>query len=651
MVLPKAANESSQDSADNKTPRAMSNEEAPKKLGKNAKKRLARKSNEQKPTPSDNLTHKFSQLNVQKGNQEHKPRRSGTSRQKKPNPRSPNKSVSTCEQTYPDFWTPQQVDKGLQDKTLISGTFRINKNNYRTAYVTHPDGGVDVTIEGMLARNRALESDVVVVRILQDTPGVRTGEVVYIKSAEHSRTCVGSVQNFNKNHKYLLFIPRDSRFPRMRVYKMDWPSSLQNADEKEVLNVLYYAKLESWTNTKYGVGCITKEVGKNGDVEVETKAILLENDLDVTPYGVEMDKFYPSVPFKIPQTEISKRVDYRDKCVFTIDPLTAKDLDDALSCEELDNGNVKIGVHISDVSYFLKPDNDLDKAAAFKATSIYMVESVYHMLPKNLCMMCSLLPGLDRLSFSVFWEMTRQGDVISSEFRKTVINSCTQLAYEHAQEMLEACDDQELDCTKFPAILHDYKLSYLTHLVKILQSIALQLRQKRFHNGALRIDQPKLSFKLNPQTSLPESFTIQQLQDSNKLIEEFMLLANITVAQHLYQNLPQTAFLRAHLEPQPRMLKDLQDFLKSVGVTLNIESSKSIQQSLLSIEQKLDQEVVQGVMLVVNNLCSKAMTRAHYFCVGKIVDEEELRHYALSVDRYTHFTSPIRRYADIVVHR
>lgn len=437
----------------------------------------------------------------------------------------------------------------------------------------------------------------------------------------------------------------------MRVYKMDWPSSLQNADEKEVLNVLYYAKLESWTNTKYGVGCITKEVGKNGDVEVETKAILLENDLDVTPYGAEMDKFYPSVPFKIPQTEISKRVDYRDKCVFTIDPLTAKDLDDALSCEELDNGNVKIGVHISDVSYFLKPDNDLDKAAAFKATSIYMVESVYHMLPKNLCMMCSLLPGLDRLSFSVFWEMTRQGEVVSSEFRKTVINSCTQLAYEHAQEMLEACDDQELDCTKFPAILHGYKLSYLTRLVKILQSIALQLRQKRFHNGALRIDQPKLSFKLNPQTSLPESFTIQQLQDSNKLIEEFMLLANITVAQHLYQNLPQTAFLRAHLEPQPRMLKDLQDFLKSVGVTLNIESSKSIQQSLLSIEQKLDQEVVQGVMLVVNNLCSKAMTRAHYFCVGKIVDEEELRHYALSVDRYTHFTSPIRRYADIVVHR
>lgn len=606
-------------------------DEPVKKLGKNAKKKLHKKNKDNSGgSKGENIVvEKLAQLKVK--------------------PKNDTKKKEQIEETFAPYWTLEQVEQGLKDGTLISGSFRINKNHYMTAYITHPKGGADVVIEGTLARNRALESDIVIVRIIEDTATGRTGEVVYISVYNHSRTCVGSVKDFNINHKYVLFSPRDSRFPRMRIQSLDWPDSFRNAKQEDIAKVLYYARLTSWSNIKYATGTIIKEVGKNGDIEVETKAILLENDLDSTPHDVSLDKFY-TFPYIIPKAELDKRLDYRQQCVFTIDPLTAKDLDDAVSCEELENGNYKIGVHISDVAHFLKPCNDLDNAVAFKATSIYMVESVYHMLPKNLCTLCSLLPGQERLAFSVFWEITKDADIISSTFAKTVINSCTQLAYEHAQLMLETHIDK-LNVKDFPQILHNYKLSYISRIVNILQSVALKLRRKRFNNGALKIDQPKLSFKLNAQTCLPEGFSIQEAKDSNKLIEEFMILANMTVAKYLYDNLPKTAFLRAHQEPQPKMLKDLQDFLKNVDINLNIESSGMIQQSLLNIEQTLNPDVVQGVMLVINSLCSKAMTRAHYFCASDNKDEKDLRHYALSIDRYTHFTSPIRRYADIIVHR
>ncbi|CAK1556232.1 unnamed protein product [Leptosia nina] len=536
---------------------------------------------------------------------------------------------------------------------------RINPKQFQHAYVSSTDRSEqDVFIDGIKNRNRALEGDIVIVQLLEekdngekketekdnDDVKQKKGKVVYIKERIHTRTCIGSLKLMpDKNRQKALFIPRDYRFPRLDIPCTFWPDNFYT-DSDKYENTLFSAKILDWFDIRFALGKIVCNIGESGDMQSETKAILAQTDVDITPFGPEVRHLFPHLDYVIPEEEIKLREDCRKLCIFSIDPNNCRDIDDAVSCRKLENGNFEVGVHISDVSHFLTENTMLDEKVAEKATTIYMVEKAYHMLPDELCMLCSLFPGVDKLAFSVFWEISDDAEISRPRFSKSVIHSCCQLAYEHAQAILEGNIDTEL---KFPEIYNGFKYSQIQETIKNLGNISSILRRRRFEGGALRIDQPKVSFTLSPSNGMPESFCIYKSKESHQLIEEFMLLANMSVATKIYEDYPKLAFLRCHPEPSGYMLKQLAKALKPMGIDLEITSAGDIYRSLQPYVGPTSND--RGKAMVLSMLCAKPMARAKYFCAGGYV--EDFHHYALNVPLYTHFTSPIRRYADIMVHR
>lgn len=389
----------------------------------------------------------------------------------------------------------------------------------------------------------------------------------------------------NQSKQYVAFIPRDSRIPRIKIEAKGCPPNFYKHPNR-FESMLFKVKIDYWKEIKYAIGTIMDQVGITGDLESETQALLTEYNLDTTPFPHDYLQFIPfSDGERQDQEEMQHREDLRKECVFTIDPLTARDLDDAVSCKELPNGNLLIGVHISDVSFFLLEGTPLDHMVCKKATTIYLVNNVYHMLPQELCMRCSLLPGVDKRAFSVFWEITKTGQILCYRFSRSVINSCSQLAYEHAQSMIENPEHKFKD-DELPMIHGGFTYTDLSKTVNALQSIALILREKRFSDGALRIDQTKLLFRLDQDSGEPTEYFVYENKDAHRLIEEFMLLANITVARQIVKDFPKLAFLRCHDSPNQRLLEDVKRQLESFKLDLDISTSKSIQQSVFNIQMQ-----------------------------------------------------------------
>uniref|UniRef100_A0A6E8VTR5 DIS3-like exonuclease 2 n=1 Tax=Anopheles coluzzii TaxID=1518534 RepID=A0A6E8VTR5_ANOCL len=581
---------------------------------------------------------------------------------------------------------------------VIEGFVRINARNNMQSFVDDASQVGNVYINSILLRRCAMEGDRVRVFVMPKAPsddsatspnangndesaeedatqqagGKSTqnsvGFVVAILEKRHNRQCVGKFLAAAPGKKhYRVFMPRDMRIPPVRVFKQDWPNALlstniaklkDDKEEKEdrkvpqtgdvdVTEVLYQAEIIEWQD-EVPIGTILKSIGKCGVLEVENESILVEHNLDVTPYGEAILAQLPAVPYCIPQEELERREDLRGECIFTIDPATARDLDDALSCKQLENGNYQIGVHISDVTYFLRESSPLDELVKLRATSIYMVDTVYHMLPKQLCNTCSLLPGEDKLAFSVFWEMQPDGTVLSTRFARTVINSCSQLSYEHAQLMLDnpSCEVEEV---QFPEIMHGYNAKQLCKIVNTLQSIAVQLRQRRMDDGCLKINQPKLTFRLDPATGRPIEYGVYKVRPSNEMIEDFMLLANTSVANAIYKAFPEISLLRAHSPPAENMMKNLVRTLSLHGHALSYTTPKDIRECMETIITT--SENPDATRSVLSVLLAKPMIRAQYYCSLYATTPEHFMHYALAIPMYTHFTSPIRRYADCLVHR
>nr|XP_026500035.1 DIS3-like exonuclease 2 [Vanessa tameamea] len=550
----------------------------------------------------------------------------------------------------------EEVELGLQNNTLLEGVLRINPKQFQHSYVSSTDRSEqDVLIDGIKNRNRALEGDVVIVQYIDseseenndsnEDNKQKRGKVVFIKEKVHTRLCIGKLKLMpDKNRQRALFVPRDHRIPRLNIPFTNWPDNFYQ-DSKSYENTLFSAKIIDWFDVRFALGKLDCNIGESGDMQTETKAILAQTDLDITPFGPEVRHLYPRLDYTIPEEEKNIREDCRKLCIFSIDPANCRDIDDAVSCKKLDNDNYEIGVHISDVAHFLTENTILDEKVAEKATTIYLVEKAYHMLPDDMCMLCSLFPGVDKLAFSIFWEVTESGIVISHRFAKTIIHSCCQLAYEHAQAVLECKENAE---DNFPEIYNGFNYQDVYQTIKILGKLSAIFRKNRFEGGALRINQPKVSFHLSPVNGLPDSFCIYQSKESHQLIEEFMLLANMTVAKRIYDDHPQLAVLRCHPTPSIFMLRQLAKSLKPMGIDLEISSAGDLQRSLLSYAGPDSED--RGKGMVLNMLCAKPMTRAKYFCAGG-QSEEDFHHYALNVPLYTHFTSPIRRYADIMVHR
>ncbi|CAH1775460.1 unnamed protein product [Owenia fusiformis] len=491
--------------------------------------------------------------------------------------------------------------------------------------------------------------------VLMDVPDSclqPTARVVFILERWHSRASTGNIKPMqDKNPNFALFVPIDHRVPRIMIPMADCPHKFLERPEDHC-NTLFIARITDWDETSnYPRGNLARSLGEAGQIEPETEGMLIENDIDYSEFSQKAIDCLPikTLPWKIPESELKERRDFRDECVFTIDPATARDLDDAMHCKHLGDGLYEIGVHIADVSYFLEEGTELDNVAGRRATSVYLVQKVIPMLPRILCEeLCSLNPAEDRLTFSVVWKMTEEGEILDEWFGRSVICSCVKMAYDHAQGFIEN-PDRDWTREELPPILEKFKVKEIKEKVLNLDKIAKQLRKQRFDQGALRLDQVKLSYALDKETGMPCGYSVYQQKDSNKLIEEFMLLANMAVAHRISKMFPEKALLRRHAAPQGKMMEELADVCSNMGVPIDASSSATLHTSLLKYVGPDVYSQARSQILTV--LCSKPMQMAKYFCTGCLEEEALWRHYALSVPRYTHFTSPIRRYADVIVHR
>ncbi|MEI7787648.1 MAG: ribonuclease R [Chlorobiaceae bacterium] len=379
-------------------------------------------------------------------------------------------------------------------------------------------------------------------------------------------------------------------------------------------------------------GKVLEILGKAGDSAVEVSAIARSRGIDET-FDAKLLDFAASIREGITDEDLKDRLDIREKTVFTIDPVDAKDFDDALSIESLEDGLYSIGVHIADVSHYVPENSPLDREALKRATSVYLVDRVIPMLPARLSeQVCSLNPGVDRMAFSVFFTMTADGEVRKHEFHKTVIHSKRRFAYEDVEE-----------------ILKQGKGDYVAEL-QLLDRLSVILREKRFKHGGLDFETEEVRFKLGNKGEPLEVIKKERL-GSHRLIEEFMLLANRKVAKYLTKTFkenkkePQPVIYRVHDFPQQEKVLILANFVKRLGFDLKLNRGKEGPIVSATVLRHLLQEVKgTNVEFLVNELVLRSMSKAVY-------TGDNAGHYGLGFEHYTHFTSPIRRYPDLIVHR
>ncbi|KAI9357436.1 hypothetical protein BD770DRAFT_344738 [Pilaira anomala] len=614
--------------------------------------------------------------------------------------RSTSKSVSSTQKyVHPDdinhtkrknFFKPYMDPVEMERKSLLGdlckGQIRLTKNRY-DAYVVCDELESDIYIGGLKSRNRALDGDLVVVRLIdvdevwsareadrkersnepeaipqdenEDSNNshkpLYCGEVVGISLRSPNSKFVGTIiqprtpSNNNQNNaqpgrnnrsplRIAWFKPSNPRIPLIILRDQDIPKDLTENPEFYKTN-LYAATLSYWPiHDTSPTGKLLEWIGPLGEMGTENSALLADNNIITLPFTPVALSGLPEMPWTIPSYELEKRMDLRHELVFSIDPESAKDLDDALHFKVLEDGFYEVGVHIADVSYFLKRGSCLDEEALRRGTSTYLVGNVIPMLPTLLCEeLCSLNPGVDRLAFSVIWKMDAYGKILSTWFGKTVIHSKCKLSYEDAQRVI---DGEEL---RSDITLHgNHSVSHLSASIFMLNKLAMEMRKKRFMYGSLTLGSMKFKVNLNAEGQ-PSSIEKIVTTEANHLVEEFMLCANISVAKKISDVFPKEALLRRHDPPLERRLTKFIELMEELGFDFSGDSAGALQVSF----DKIEDEDVKEVLLV---LAIRCMQRAKYFCAGKMEAERYL-HYALNEPVYTHFTSPIRRYADVVVHR
>jgi protein SSD1 len=437
--------------------------------------------------------------------------------------------------------------------------------------------------------------------------------------------------------KIVWFKPTDKRVPLIAIPTEQAPPDFVQNSEAYVDKLFVACIKRHPISSLHPFGTLVEELGPIGDIEVETSALLKDCNFPTEDFTENVLKCLPPTPWTIPEREFEVRRDLRQERVFTIDPDTAKDLDDALSIKLNDDGTYDVGVHIADVSYFVKPNTALDRDARKRATSVYLVQRAVPMLPPTLSeQLCSLNPGQERLAFSVIFTMDKEAKVINKWFGKTVIKSAAKLAYADAQKVIDGHVLGDL------VVAPEHDASDIAHDIKVLEGLAKHMRARRFQNGTLNLDSLRLSFKLDD-NGLPTDCWQYTSTDANELIQEFMLLTNIAVAQHVAVHLPEQALLRRHDTPIDRRLNTFVERAARLGYEMDVSSAGALMKSFDAIADPTARRLLEL-------LSFKATHRAKYFCAG-MLDIAKYQHYALNVPLYTHFTSPIRRYADVLVHR
>ncbi len=404
------------------------------------------------------------------------------------------------------------------------------------------------------------------------------------------------------------------------------------------------AKLTDWPeNSKNPFGKITQVLGKPGEHDTEIHSILLEYGLP-HEFPTQIEDEAKKLPIEITKEEVLKRRDMRGDLTFTIDPKDAKDFDDALSFTKLENGNYEIGIHIADVSHYVQPGTKLDDEAYDRATSVYLVDRVVPMLPEMLSNgVCSLRPNEEKLTFSAVFEMNEKAHIVNQWFGRTVTYSDKRFAYEEAQVIIETKENvipKEISLTGESYVVDEA----IVEATLKLDELAKILRKKRMKEGAISFDKVEVKFNLDEKAN-PIGVFFKEAKDANKLIEEFMLLANRKVAEFIGFNkgkaTNKTFIYRVHDEPDTEKLASLQNIVSKFGYKINTETREKTSQSL----NKLLTDVHgKGEANMVETLAIRSMSKAEY-------TTQNIGHYGLAFDYYSHFTSPIRRYPDVMTHR
>ncbi|KAG9525573.1 ribonuclease R, partial [Aureobasidium melanogenum] len=590
---------------------------------------------------------------------------------------------------YPDYFSVSKMITGVKAGTMHQGTFNVSPYNYLEGSVFVPAFDKPLLIIGRENSNRAISGDIVVVEVLpkdqwkapsskileeevvnkNDNADADEGEAVITqqekralqeevkkthgKSAEgrpqptarvvgiikrNWRQYVGhvdkdSVKSSTKQSRAqqtVFLIPMDKRIPKIRI---------RTRQAGDLLGKRLLVTIDAWDReSRYPVGHFVRSLGELETKGAETEALLLEWDVQYRPFPKTVLDCLPAEghDWKVPEDKSdpgwNKRRDLRDLLICSIDPPGCVDIDDALHARTLPNGNIEVGVHIADVSNFVKPNNAMDQEASLRGTTVYLVDKRIDMLPMLLGTdLCSLKPYVERFAFSVIWELTPDADIVRADYTKSVIKSREAFAYEQAQIRV---DDQS-------------QQDDLTKGIRMLMMLSKKLKKKRMDAGALNLASPEVRVQTESETADPADVQTKQHLDTMSLVEEFMLLANTSVAARIYEAYPQTALLRRHAAPPKTNFEELSNQLRvKRGMELRTDSSKALADSLDTCVDPSE----PFFNTLVRIMATRCMMSAEYFCSGTQA-YPEFRHYGLASEIYTHFTSPIRRYADLEAHR
>lgn len=586
---------------------------------------------------------------------------------------------------FDEYWPTTQLEAGYKAGTLHKGFFNANAYNFLEGAVRSEALSKPILLQGREAMNRAVDGDVVYVALLpqsewkgasdavleaesaqrnddardsdnededvgleaqpesSDGDTQPTGRVVGI-ARRNWRSYVAHIDASSVNERALATLgpqtlfasPVDRKIPRIKI---------RTRQAQALLGCKILVTMDEWKSTsRYPEGHFVRSLGAIESKEAEQESLLLEFDVPYRPFSKSILACLPSegdhwtVPPKGEQDARSlaiwrDRVDMRAENICSIDPPGCQDIDDALHAKRLPNGNIEAGVHIADVSFFVRPDTPMDAEAASRGTTVYLVDRRIDMLPHLLgTNLCSLRPFVERLAFSTVWELTPSAEVVNVRFFKSVIASKAAFTYEEAQNRK---DDLSLN-------------DAITESIRLLNDMAIKLRRGRMEAGALNLASPEVRIHLDSaESSAPIDVEQKEMRETNSLVEEFMLLANTSVARRIYEAYPTTGVLRRHAPPPADNFETLQDILKKRrGMDLDVSSSGALAASLVRCADTRD----PAFNTLVRILATRCMLSAEYFCTGS-VPRNSFGHYGLAMDMYTHFTSPIRRYADVLAHR
>lgn len=594
-----------------------------------------------------------------------------------------------------EHFSPEALESGLSQKKFFRSTLKVSNENYKEGYAS-------VQIDGSSTKyflneisghfNRCIHDDTVVIEPLprdqwEEPIGrkrlvhisnldenneialkarrescqnpIPTARVVGLHKTSRQRrkfvaTIVPPKGRAKQEDSHILVVPMDSKIPIIRI-----KTRIQH---EVILNKRLLVEIDKWElGSMYPLGHIVKVLGEVGDLNTEIACLLLEYGVDLSPFSANALACLPIVSgdgWKIDPSEIEKRRDLRDLRIFSVDPVGCQDIDDTMHARRLKSGDIEVGVHIADVTHFVKQNSALDKEAARRATTFYLVDRRFDMLPSIISgNLASLHDQVDRLAVSVIWTLSPDLETVKDVwYGRTVIHNVQAMTYEQAHNILHDIDPEGHGYQHPPPLtagcpVNKTLIKDLKHDLFLLTKLARKLRKDRETNGAVDLSSgdkgSELKFVLNERGE-PTKVVPKKELEIHHTVAELMIYANRYVAEKIYSYFPDVALLRVHGFAKADNFEELELLMKSTGIAFDGESNKSLAASLRKARELGSGSINNSLF---QSLATRAMSEAQYICTGDFHEEAGLTHYGLGIDYYTHFTSPIRRYADVIVHR